>query len=193
MKDNAFKKIWDFVVHEDSLASWVVNVIIAFVLVKYLIYPGLGFLLGTSFPIVAVVSGSMEHHPSDFGVWWESHKTWYEKNNFTKEEFNQFSFMDGFWKGDIMVLKGVEPKDIKRGQVMVYETSNYKNPIIHRVVKVEYIGGKYYFTTKGDNNLNVDPALVTEDQIKKTGKAIARVPLLGWIKIMFVEWIAGLR
>ncbi len=51
------KFIWD----DDSLASWIVNIILAFVLVYFIIYPGLGLLLGTSHPVVAVVSGSMEH------------------------------------------------------------------------------------------------------------------------------------
>ncbi len=54
--------IWD----DDSLLSWIVNVVLAFLLVYFVIYPGLGLILGTSHPVVAVVSGSMEHrtvHP----------------------------------------------------------------------------------------------------------------------------------
>ena len=64
-----FKKIWDFIWHDDSFASWIVNVLIAFVVVKFLIYPGLGYILDTPFPIVAVVSGSMEHS-SSLDKWW---------------------------------------------------------------------------------------------------------------------------
>lgn len=187
------KKIWDFIVHEDSLVSWIVNVIIAFVIVKYVIYPGLGLILGTSFPIVAVVSGSMEHHPSGFNEWWESHERWYVVNGILKDEFEKFSFKDGFWKGDIMLLYGVEPKDIKIGQVIVYQSSSYNNPVIHRVVKIDIEKGEYYFTTKGDNNIATDPSRITEEQIQKTGKAIARIPLLGWIKIIFVEIVERLR
>ena len=58
------KRVWYFIWEEDSIWSWLVNIILAFVLIKYVVYPGLGFLLGTSHPIVAVVSGSMEHDGS---------------------------------------------------------------------------------------------------------------------------------
>jgi len=182
----SWKKIWRFIWYEDSLASWLVNLVLAFVLVKYIIYPGFGLLLGTKFPIVAVVSGSMEHNGLNFDRWWEENGKWYENKNFDKEEFKWFSFHNGFNKGDIMILKGVQPKGIKRGNVVVYESSNYKNPIIHRVIEIRE-NGEFKFITKGDNNLDTDSEPVAEEQIKRTGKAIMRVPLLGWIKIWFVE------
>lgn len=58
------KKIWHFLWYEDSLSSWIANIIVAFVLVVYIIYPGLGLILNTPLPVVAVVSGSMEHRTS---------------------------------------------------------------------------------------------------------------------------------
>jgi len=60
------KKTWWFIWESDSIWSWIVNIILAFVIIKFLVYPGLGFAMQTSHPIVAVVSGSMEHkavHP----------------------------------------------------------------------------------------------------------------------------------
>ena len=63
---DSFKKTWRFIWHDDSWASWFVNIIIAFILVKFLIYPGLGFILGTTHPVVAVISGSMEHEVQGF-------------------------------------------------------------------------------------------------------------------------------
>ena len=60
------KKTWHFIWDDDSIWSWIINVILAFVIIKFLVYPGLGFIMQTSYPIVAVVSGSMEHkttHP----------------------------------------------------------------------------------------------------------------------------------
>jgi signal peptidase I len=54
-------KLWYFLWHEDSIESWTINIILAFIIIKFLVYPALGFTLGTSHPIVAVVSGSMEH------------------------------------------------------------------------------------------------------------------------------------
>ena len=66
-----WKGIWYFIWEDNSLLSWIVNVILAFVLIKFIIYPGLGLLFSTSYPIVAVVSGSMEHQ-GNFDTWWGS-------------------------------------------------------------------------------------------------------------------------
>ena len=180
----SFKKIWNFIWHEDSVWSWIVNIILAFILVKFIIYPGIGLAMGTSYPIVAVVSGSMEHN-EDFDAWWENSGKWYEEKGFVKERFTEFPFKNGFNKGDIMLLKGVKPKDINIGDVVVYQTENYKNPIIHRVVAIG--NQSENFITKGDNNFVEDPAKVKAKQIEKTGKAVARIPWLGWVKIIFTE------
>ena len=56
-----WKKFWYFIWEDNSIWSWIVNVILAFLLIKFLVYPGLGIILGTDYPIVAVVSESMEH------------------------------------------------------------------------------------------------------------------------------------
>lgn len=182
-----WKKAWKFIWHDDSILSWVVNLILAFVIVKFIIYPGIGFLLGTSFPLVAVVSGSMEHD-KNFDEWWESTNMYYPEYNITKEDFGKFRFKNGFNKGDIMILKGKEAKDIKTGDVVVYENTFNRNPIIHRVIKIDK-ESKYYFTTKGDNNPVEDRERVSEDQIARTGIAVLRIPLLGYIKIWFTNLI----
>ena len=180
------KKVWYFLWYEDSLLSWFVNLLLAFVLVKFIIYPGIGLLLGTAYPIVAVVSGSMEHNGQSFDDWYDG-TTWYSERGITKEQFINFPFTNAFNKGDIMVLKGIEPKAIKVGDVVVYESSRHVNPIIHRVVNITEDNGHYSFETKGDNNPASDRDLVREEQIQNTGKAIIRLPLLGWIKIGFVS------
>ena len=51
------EKIWKFLWKDDSVWSWIVSIILAFLIVKFAIYPFLGLILGTGFPIVAVVSG----------------------------------------------------------------------------------------------------------------------------------------
>ena len=43
------------------------------------------------------------------------------------------------------------------------------------------------FVTKGDNNNAPDQQKITPEQIQRTGKAILRLPWLGWIKIGFVS------
>lgn len=183
----ALRKTWDFIWHDNSVWSWIVNVILAFILVKWVIYPVIGLVFSTSFPIVAVVSESMEHRGLDFDAWWEQNKEWYVENGFSKDEFGEFRFKNGFNKGDIMLLRGKEPKDIKTGDVLVYETPQHSNPIIHRVVGIDTDDDGMFFTTKGDNNVGPDQNAVREKQITRTGTAYARIPLLGWIKIIFVE------
>ncbi len=183
-------KVWHFIWEDDSLLSWIVNIILAFVIVKFLIYPGLGLVLGTSFPVVAVVSGSMEHNAQSFDDWWETNGNWYTGNGITIDQMSSSSFRDGFNKGDIILLVGKEPKSIKTGTVIVYSTERYAYPIIHRVIKVWESDEKYNFQTKGDNNPAADSEIVTEDKI--VGKAVLRVPMLGWIKILFTEMIGGI-
>lgn len=182
------KKVWHFIWVEDSIASWIVNVILAFLIVKFIIYPLLGLMLSTSYPVVAVVSGSMEHNGLGFEQWWEENGAWYERRNLTKEEFSEYSFDNGFNKGDIIVLRGIDAENIKRGNVIVYSTNRYKYPIIHRVVKKEETNSHFVIETKGDNNIQKDPEKVTEEKL--IGKAIFRIPILGWIKIIFT-WIVG--
>ncbi len=185
------KKIWHFIWEEDSLLSWIVNIILAFVIIKFLLYPGLGLVLSTSHPIVAVVSSSMEHR-TDFDSWWGDNEDFYSDFNITKESFSGFDFKNGFNKGDIMLLGGKSPEKIGMGDIIVYK-SQRPDPIIHRVIGKGEEDGEWFFQTKGDNNpaqiktANLDETNVQEEQV--IGKALFKVPLLGYIKIGFVELI----
>jgi len=186
------RKVWHFIWEDNSIWSWIVNIILAFILIKFIVYPVLGLALGTSHPVVAVVSGSMEHNGMDFGQWWEKNKDWYLQNGIGKEDFEQFSLKNGFNKGDIMILAGRNADHIKIGDVIVFANGK-KDPIIHRIVKRTDKDGTIYFQTKGDNNKDsiktqqLDETNIAENEI--IGKAALRVPLLGYIKIGFVEML----
>lgn len=180
------KKLWHFIWHENSMLSWAINIILAFIIVKFLVYPGLGFILSTSHPLVAVVSGSMEHDNLNFDEWWEKHKDFYIEYGITKEQFRNFPFKNGFNKGDIMVLLGIK-NNLNIGDVIVYN-GNYKEPIIHRVIK--QVGNEKVYLTKGDRNPTIDPVQPQAD-LNIVGKAVFRIPLLGWIKIIFTKIIGG--
>ncbi|MBD3313485.1 signal peptidase I [Candidatus Woesearchaeota archaeon] len=184
-----WKRFWHFFWEEDTLLSWAVNIVVAFILIKWVIYPGLGLILSTDYPIVAVVSNSMEHDGLDYDQWWSRSGSWYESHNISKEEFESFDFRNGFNKGDMMVLQGVD--DVEAGDVVVF-WGGKKEPIIHRVVKRWVPNGQLHFMTKGDHNAKpiesfngIDETDITKDDL--VGKAFFRVPYLGYIKILFVD------
>ena len=188
------KRVWHFIWEDDSIWSWIVNIILAFVIIKFIVYPGLGFILQTSHPVVAVVSESMKHD-GNFNEWWDKSSNWYVSNGIEKEDFSSFVFKNGFNKGDIMVLKGKSPDSIKIGDIIVFWSAK-KDPIIHRVVKKWNDENVYYLQTKGDNyrtnpssisNSFLDETKINQNQV--VGNAIFRIPLLGYIKIWFVELI----
>lgn len=189
------KKVWFFIWEDNSVWSWLVNILLAFVLIKFVVYPGLGFLLSTSYPIVAVVSSSMEHDGS-YNAWWDSQANWYMQNGISKDEFSSFSLKSGFNKGDIMILYGTTPRDLQVGDVIVFKSAR-PDPIIHRIVKKWEDKGIYYFQTKGDHNsdsirsTSLDETRIRQDQY--LGRAVIRVPLIGYVKIWFVDLINLIR
>ncbi len=183
-----YGKVWYFIWHDNSVASWIVNIILAYVIIKFIVYPGLGLIFGTHFPIVAVVSNSMEHHQS-FDQWWTTNEDYYLALNLTKDDFETYPFKNGFNRGDIMFLIGKKPGDIKLGDVIVFQ-SGKPYPIIHRVIKKDDMS-MWVFQTKGDNNKmqirdsELDETRVLEKQV--LGKAVFRAPFLGYVKIWFVD------
>ncbi|MCX6774898.1 MAG: hypothetical protein NTY99_02290 [DPANN group archaeon] len=118
-------KVWHFLAHDESIWSFVADAILVIVVGKFILLPLLSLALGTSFPMVAVVSSSMDHHGS-FDSWWEQNKNWYAEQNITKEQFLSFPNTNGF-----------------------------------------------------------------SAQIK--GKAVFKIPLIGWVKVGFVELMAAFK
>jgi hypothetical protein len=189
-----WKRFWHFIWEDDSIWSWLANVVLAIILIKFIIYPAIGFALDTNYPIVAVVSRSMEHQ-GNFDAWWNkpaickqqcTQGEFYlqEEYNITKENFQEFRYKNGFNKGDIMVLKGVAADKVAVGDVIVF-TSITPDPIIHRVIAVHDKNGRYSYTTKGDYNPAIKKDILEDDidQSRLIGKAVVRLPLFGWLKI----------
>jgi len=196
------KRFWRFLWYEDSVASWTVSIALSFILIKFVIYPLLGLLMGTQFPVVAVVSDSMEHN-QDFDAWWSRHEDYYLRYNVTRNAFTGFPMPAGFDKGDLIVLVGTDPGRIRRGDIIVY-WGGKAYPIIHRVVAVYDAQTELpRYATKGDNNLG---QIITSDLDERNvpswrpcvsepdgrcevllGRAVLRIPWLGWVKIGFVN------
>ncbi len=204
------QKVWYFIWEDDSVLSWVVNIVLAFLIIKFLLYPGLGLLFGSVHPVVAVVSGSMEHKltyndqdqlvmcgnyyeekiPIDFDAFWEECGEFYRAFNINKNEFSEFPMKNGFNTGDIIVLFGEDPGDLELGDIIVFR-ANQPDPIIHRIVRIWVEDNEYHFQTKGDHNPGsissgrVYETDITQDRI--IGKAVFRIPYLGYIKIWFMD------
>lgn len=190
-----FSEFWDWLWHSDSVLSWIVALALAFVTVKFIFFPILSFLLGTSLPLVVVESSSMEHPGSFFGnvigtdksfdLWWQEKGAWYEQRKINKTEAESWPLRTGFDKGDIIVVYRASNPQV--GDVIIFN-ANTKHPIIHRIVSIN--GG--IIETKGDNNiaqLSIETSISKKDIV---GRAIFRIPKLGWLKLAFVELINAL-
>jgi signal peptidase len=124
------------------------------ILASYAGWIALGFALGSEYPLMVVVGGSM---------------------------------LPTYVEGDLVVVKGVDPKGISTGDIIVFKSPSHlaNNAIIHRVIGIVEIGGKRYFITKGDNNPapdRFDPLPgIPEDYV--IGKVIAQAPRIGLLAL----------
>lgn len=194
------KKFFDWLWNSDSIWSWIISLILAFIIVRFIFFPLLSLAFAASLPLVVVESGSM-HHPGNFignslglqgsfETWWQQSGAWYEGRNITKQEAKSWPLRTGLEKGDIVVVMGYGKPKI--GDIIVFE-ANQAHPVIHRVINKSVINGKTVYSTKGDNNPD---QLYSEKQISEEaiiGKAVIRIPKLGWLKLVFVEIINSFR
>lgn len=174
-------KAWHFLVHEDTWLSFIADAIIIILIGKFLIYPAIGLALGTEYPVVAVVSSSMDHRGEPIGEWWESHSAHYQNFNITREQFQNYYLKNGFNKGAVLII--VSQDEYGVGDIIVYTVASRRDPLIHRIIATDPI------QTKGDANLG---QLSFEKNIPKEaieGKAVLHIPFLGWVKVGLLELI----
>ena len=213
----SLKKFWNYIWYDDSFMSYVLNFVFAFLFIKFLFFPVIGFALNNDFPIVAIVSGSMEHKIVDNRVcdvyvkdikneklsidsWWEYCGNYYVKNyNLTLDDFEDYDYKNGLNVGDVMILYGKSPENIEVGEVLVFEPQNrvwYEShgPVIHRIVKKwQDEGGKYHFQTKGDHNPSSTQNFegdISEDKVFAV--AAVRIPFIGYAKLALNNVIMGI-
>jgi len=203
-----FKKFWHYIWHDDSFGSYILNFLFVFIIIKFMFFPIIGFALNNDYPIVAIVSGSMEHKvvnsiicdksisniknkDLDLNTWWELCGSYYNSNyGITLPLFKTFNYENGLNIGDVMVLYGKDPQKIEVGEVLVFIPTDRsffinKGPVIHRVVKKwKDESGKYHFQTKGDHNPlsmdNFEHDIPQEDVI---GVGVIRIPYIGYAKL----------
>ena len=211
------KKIWDWIWNSDSLLSWIIALILIFIFVKFIFFPILSLIMGTSLPLAGVESSSMDHQIikddlgilslcgiytknkiefMDFNEYWRFCGEWYEENGITKNEFSEFPLKNGFKKGDIVIVYGrFEPKI---GDIIIFKANSESlapRPIVHRIVKIDN-KNLAIIQTKGDHNekqLSKDNNYLKTDETKIfedqiIGKVVFKIPYLGWFKI----WVTDL-
>jgi len=175
------KKFWNFLWNDDSVLSWFLFLIIIFIFIKLIFFPTISLVFGTSLPIVIVESCSM-HHGQAFESWWNENEDLYKEFDIEKNNFENFPLKNGFTKGDIFFVRGVDKEDVKSGDVIIFIDSQYNNPIIHRVVDLSPL------QTKGDNNQGQIPFEKNIDGDRIIGKATQiKIPYIGWLKLIFFE------
>ena len=193
------KRFWNWLWHSNSVASWIAAFLLAFILVRFILLPFLSLGLQTSLPLVVVESTSMEHF-EDFDKWWQSQENIYKKFFINKTDAESWPLKNGLKKGDIVIIFGKNPEKIKQGNIIVFRAGGTK-ALIHRVVDVEkFVSSEgnvtkteIVFSTKGDNNIGQleSERTIKENQVE--GVALARIPYLGWLKLIFVEAFSGGR
>ncbi|MCK4552661.1 signal peptidase I [Candidatus Pacearchaeota archaeon] len=195
IKKSDLKKFWDrfiFIVwKDDSPKGWLISVIFIFIVIKFIFFPTLSFVTGTSLPLAIVESCSMYHDGnllSNFDNWWGNHESKYSEQIINKLDFQDFIFKNGFNKGDILFIVEAKPEKLEVGDVIIFQ-SNQRNPIIHRIIEIKKENNEYLFSTIGDNN---NQQLIFEKNIEEEqliGKAVFKIaPYIGWGKLIFYEY-----
>lgn len=174
-----WKRVWGFL-QEDSWPSFAVTLVLAFIVIKFVFFPGLSFLTGTSLPLVIVESCSMYHHEDGFERSFES--SVYGDYGLGLGDTIGWDFQNGFSKGDVIFVVGADDVDV--GDVIIFN-GGARYPLIHRIIE----DGETY-ATKGDNYRTNSQQLNSEKKISEeelVGKALFRVPAIGWVKLIFFE------
>jgi len=176
--NDSLKKVWEFL-KADTWQSWIVSIILVIIIIKFIFFPFLSLVTGTKLPLVVVESCSM-YHESDFDSWWSQNSAWYESHGINKSDFLSYKLKNGLNKGDIVIVLGSKNHSI--GDIIIF-SSETRYPLIHRLISLSPLA------TKGDNNPSQINGLETDIAKEQVlGKAVGRIPALGWIKLIFFEF-----
>src|SRR3970282_2332830 len=133
-----FQGFWFLLWKNNSLKGWIFSVLFLLVFIKFIFFPLLSLVTGTSLPLAIVESCSMYHKDnlfSDFDSWWQTHEEKYQKFNISDSDFMEFPLKKGFNKGDILFITRANPEKIEVGDIIIF-SAGQRNPIIHRVDEI---------------------------------------------------------
>jgi len=153
---------------QNELISWIVYLVSAFVF-AWLIYTGLGLVLGTESPMMIVVSGSMQplYHRGDVIILQgtqaeglEGKEVQLQEASLVEKEFASFAVPIYKQNGNLKEIESIKFNTnetiqvTQEGSIVVYWSSHLSEPIIHRVAAKLKAGDGWYVLTKGDSEQN---------------------------------------
>src|SRR3989304_5536706 len=148
-----WNKFWFLLWKDDSLKGWIFSIVFLFIFIKFIFFPGLSLVTGTSLPLAIVESCSMYHEGnllSNFDAWFTRHEDKYSEFSVNISDFQDFTLKNGFNKGDILFIIKANPEKLEKGDVIIFN-ANQRNPVIHRIVDIKSAaGGEKIFSTMGD-------------------------------------------
>ena len=97
---------------------------------------------------------------------------------------------DSMWPmirpGDTVVARGIDTEGLHAGDIVLYEKGRHL--CIHRLLRKELINGESILATKGDNSLQMDSPLLTEQVL---GRVVAIEKRLYNINLQQPWWQAA--
>jgi signal peptidase len=84
--------------------------------------------------------------------------------------------------GDIIIVRGVEPRAVTAGTIIIFHSpADYEMPIVHRVIKIDDEGNSIFFETKGDHNPVQDGWRVPTQNLM--GVYVTKIPYVGLLSL----------
>ena len=152
-----WKRFWFLLWKDDSFKGWIFSIIVIFIFIKFIFFPGLSLVTGTALPLAIVESCSMYHEGnlfSNYDEWWLDNEGKYSNFEISNEEFEKFKMKNGFNKGDILFIIGTKPENIEIGD-------------------------------NNNGQLSFEKSISPDKIIGKAAFKI--LPYFGWVKLVFFE------
>lgn len=89
--------------------------------------------------------------------------------------------------GDVVIVRPCDPEKIQIGDIVL--VNNSEKWVMHRVIEIKQSSGALEFTTKGDANKIADQP-ITLRQVN--GKAILKIPKIGWLSLYLKKLVGSL-
>ena len=90
--------------------------------------------------------------------------------------------------GDVVLVKKINKNELKyvtEDDILVYQYDN--KTIVHRIVKISNINGKYIYQTKGDANKEEDNWLIYENQV--IGIVKFKIKYIGYLTVQLNNYL----